>query len=98
MKKYKLLRFSLELLCGWIISTLVMDINMLVISINANASTQVVFPISPLFDFYIIAVIFTCCQKDLTSVTPLVIVWATVCHLFHGHLCICIFVICPMLR
>ena len=89
-KEYWLLKFPFELLCGWIISAFVVNINVLVVSFNASASTQVAFAISSLVCLYIVAVIVTCCQKDLTSVIPLVIVWATVRHLFYGHLCICI--------
>ena len=74
MELYRLLRFSFEFLCGWIISTFIVNISVLIVSYNASTSTQIAFAISSLDCFYIVAVIVTCYQKDITFMILLVIV------------------------
>ena len=64
-KEYQLFSFSFELLCGSIITTFVVNINVVVVSFKAVVSTKVAFAISSLGCFYIVAFIAIFVRKIL---------------------------------
>jgi len=76
-REYWFLKFPFEILCGWIIAAFAVNVNILVVFLNASAECQVIFAIILLVGLYAVGVAKSCI-KQATHIIPLVMAWATV--------------------
>lgn len=77
-QEYWFLEFPFEVLTGWIIAAFVVNINVLVVHLNASESIQLVTGIISLVSLFIVGIVMTCFPKEPTFVIPIVMAWATV--------------------